>query len=55
MHLRLDMDFQAAGQEGSAQRQIFIKDLKNDLANAAAAPATGVCVCVFVCVCVCVA
>jgi hypothetical protein len=34
MNLRLDMDFQAAGQEGSIQRQIFIKDLKEDLADA---------------------
>ena len=34
MNLRLDMDFQAAGQEGSTQRQIFIQDLKQDLADA---------------------
>jgi hypothetical protein len=34
MNLRLDMDFQAAGQEGSIQRQIFIKDLQQDLADA---------------------
>jgi hypothetical protein len=34
MNLRLDMDFQAAGQEGSTQRQNFIKDLKHDLADA---------------------
>ena len=34
MHLRLNMDFQAAGQEGSMQRQIFIKDLKQDLSDA---------------------
>ena len=33
MNLQLDMDFQAAGQEGSIQRQIFIKDLKQDLAD----------------------
>ncbi len=35
MNLRLNMDFQAAGLEGSVQRQIFIKDLKQDLADAA--------------------
>ncbi len=33
-NLRLDMDFQAAGQEGSMQRQVFVKDLKQDLAHA---------------------
>jgi hypothetical protein len=42
MHLRLAMDFQAAGQEDSFQRQMFIKDLKQDLAYAAGAPASGV-------------
>jgi len=35
MNLRLNMDFQAAGLEGSIQRQIFIKNLKQDLADAA--------------------
>jgi hypothetical protein len=35
MILRLDLDFQAAlGQEGSMQRQFFIQDLKQDLADA---------------------
>ena len=34
MNLRLDMDFQAAGQEGSTQRQNFVQDLKQDLADA---------------------
>jgi hypothetical protein len=33
MNLRLDMDFQAAGQEGSIERQIFIEELKQDLAD----------------------
>ena len=42
MHLRLAMDFQAAGQEDSFQRQMFIRDLKQDLAYAAGAPAAGV-------------
>ena len=40
MNLRLNMDFQTAGQEGSTQRQIFINDLKQDLAHA-----SGTCVC----------
>jgi hypothetical protein len=34
MSLRLNMDFQAAGKEGSNQRRIFIEDLKQDLADA---------------------
>jgi hypothetical protein len=34
MNLRLNMEFQAAGQEGSVQRQNFMKDLKQDLADA---------------------
>jgi hypothetical protein len=34
MNLRLNMDFQTAGQEGSMNRQMFIKDLKQDLADA---------------------
>ncbi len=34
MNLRLDMDFQAAGHEDSIQRQAFINDLKQDLADA---------------------
>ena len=49
MNLRLNTDFQTAGQEGSTQRQIFINDLKQDLAHA-----SGICVCVCACVCVCV-
>ena len=34
MNLRLDMDFEVAGQEGSTQRQNFIKDLMQDLGDA---------------------
>ena len=34
MNLRLHMDFRSAGQEGSTQRQMFIKDLRQDLADA---------------------
>ena len=34
MNLRLHMDFRSVGQEGSTQRQLFIKDLRQDLADA---------------------
>ena len=34
MSMRLNMDFQAAGQEGTAQRQNFVNDLTQDLADA---------------------
>ena len=34
MNLQLNVDFQTAGREGSIQRQIFIKDLNQDLAHA---------------------
>jgi hypothetical protein len=34
MNLRLNMQFQAAGQEGSLQRRNFIRDLRQDLADA---------------------
>ncbi len=34
MNLRLNIDFQTVGQEGSIQRQNFMKDLKQDLADA---------------------
>jgi hypothetical protein len=41
MNLRLNLDFQtAAGQEGSLQRHIFVKDLKQDLATASGLPAS---------------
>ncbi len=41
MNLRLNMDFQAAGQEDSIQRRIFIKDLKQDLADASGTGASN--------------
>jgi hypothetical protein len=34
MNMRLNLDFQTAGQEGSLERRIFVKDLKVDLATA---------------------
>ena len=42
INLRLNTDFQTAGQEGSTQRQVFIKDLKQDLAHASGAAAAGI-------------
>ena len=42
MNLRLNTDFQTAGQEGSTQRHVFIKDLKQDLAHASGAAAAGI-------------
>jgi hypothetical protein len=34
MNMRLHMDFRSVGQEGSTQRQMFIRDLRQDLADA---------------------
>jgi hypothetical protein len=41
MNMRLNLDFQtAAGQEGSLERHIFEKELKQDLAAASGRPAS---------------
>ena len=37
MKLRLHMDFRSVGQEGSTQRQRFVNELKQDLADASGA------------------
>jgi len=48
VNLRLNIDFQAAGLEGSIQRENFIKDLTQDLADASGMGASGVSTCTFV-------